>query len=214
MKPIWHGCLSVALLLPALAGCTPNTFEWKEEILLHDGRRIIAERKDVAGGWTEPGQSGSTQKRTITFPDPDDPKKKYTHQITGSSNYMLLDFDKGVPWLIVSVGPFSYETKCPIGSYETFTQVNGVWRSVSYAELPKSFTKPNMASEYTPDMPDPRKRGEILKAEKIQELIASLKRVLAGASGTTWRLVDRDSDGFVTDCESYRNRNQYQGVGK
>lgn len=213
MKSLVHGCLSVLLLLLALAGCTWNTFEWKEEILLHDGRKIIAEREDVAGGWTEPGQSGSTQKRTITFPDPDDPKKKYTHQITGSSNYLLLDFESGVPWLIVSVGPFSVDTDCPIGSYETFTQVNGVWRSVSYSDLPKEFTTPNMSVTYTPDMPDPRKKGKILSAEEIQALLASKKRLL-GASGTTWRLVDRDSDGFVTDCEHYRNRNKSQEVGK
>ncbi|RAR70172.1 hypothetical protein AX018_11173, partial [Paracidovorax anthurii] len=45
MKSILQGCLLAALLSPALAGCTPNTFEWKEEILLHDGRKIIAERK-------------------------------------------------------------------------------------------------------------------------------------------------------------------------
>lgn len=203
MKTIWHGCLSVSLLLPALAGCTPNTFEWKEEILLHDGRRIIAERKDVAGGWTEPGQSGSTQKRTITFSDPDDPKKKYTHQITGSSNYLLLDFEKGVPWLIVSVGPFSVDTDCPIGSYETFTQVNGVWRSVSYTGLPKEFTKPNMSVTYTPDMPDPRKKGKVLRAEEIQALLASKKRVLAGASGTTWRLVQKNDHGRPIDCQAY-----------
>ncbi|MDA8454341.1 hypothetical protein M4R22_06170 [Acidovorax sp. GBBC 3334] len=203
MKPIWHVCLSVSLLLPALAGCTPNTFEWKEEILLHDGRKIIAERKDVAGGWTEPGQSGSTQKRTITFPDPNDPKKKYTHQITGSSNYLLLDFEKGVPWLIVSVGPFSVNTDCPIGSYETFTQVNGAWRSVSYSELPKAFANPNMSVTYTPDMPDPRRKGKVLSAEEIQALLASKKRVLAGATGTTWRLVQKNDHGRPIDCQAY-----------
>ncbi|MFD1841404.1 hypothetical protein [Paracidovorax cattleyae] len=203
MELILRRCFALVLLLPALASCTPNTFEWKEEILLHDGRRIIAERKDVAGGWAEPGQSGSTQKRTITFLDPDDPKKRYTHQITGSSNYLLLDFYRGVPWLIVSVGPFSVDTDCPIGSYETFTQVNGAWRSVSYTDLPREFTKPNMAVEYTPDMPDPRKKGKTLSAEEIQKLIASMKRVLAGASGTTWRLVEKNSHGRPIDCQAY-----------
>ncbi|WP_080767224.1 hypothetical protein [Xanthomonas citri] len=203
MKSIVHGCLSVSLLLPALAGCTPNTFEWKEEILLHDGRKIIAERKDVAGGWTEPGQSGSTQKRTINFSDPDDPKKKYTHQITGSSNYLLLDSDNGVPWLIVSVGPFSVDTDCPIGSYETFTQVNGVWRSVSYSALPKEFNKPNMATDYGPDSPDLRRSKKLLSAEQIKEIIEAKKRKAAGSYGTTWRLVQKNDHGRPIDCQAY-----------
>jgi len=198
------GCLLA--LLPALAGCTPSTFEWKEEILLHDGRKIIAQRADVEGGWAEPGQSGSAQKRTITFPDPDIPSKQYTHQITGSTNYLLVDFENGVPWLIVDVGPFSSDTKCPIGSYETFTQISGVWRSVSYSTLPKRFNKPNMAVEYTPDMPDPRKRGQMLSAEKIQQLITGMKRLLAGASGTTWRLVEKNDHGRPIDCDYYRQQ--------
>jgi len=204
------GCLLA--LLSALAGCTPSTFEWKEEILLHDGRKIIAQREDVEGGWAEPGQSGSAQKRTITFPDPDIPSKQYTHQITGSSNYLLLDFENGVPWLIVYVGPFSFDTKCPVDTYETFTQINGAWRSVSYSTLPKRFNKPNMATTYTPDMPDLRRHGKILTADEINRIIAAKKKLAAGSYGTTWRLIDRDSDGFITDCEHYRN--QSKGVRK
>jgi len=195
------GCLLA--LLPALAGCTPSTFEWKEEILLHDGRKIVAQREDVEGGWAEPGQSGSAQKRTITFPDPDIQGKKYTHQITGSSNYLLVDFENGVPWLVVSVGPFSVDTDCPIGSYETFTQINGAWRSVSYSTLPKRFNKPNMATTYTPDMPDLRRRGKILTADEINRIIAAKKKLAAGSYGTTWRLVEKNDHGRSIDCHAY-----------
>ncbi|WP_211322519.1 hypothetical protein, partial [Paracidovorax anthurii] len=102
-----------------------------------------------------------------------------------------------------SVGPFSVDTDCPIGSYETFTQVNDAWRSVSYKNLPKEFTRPNMSVTYAPDMPDPRRKGKILSADEIQKLLASKKRLVAGASGTTWRLVDKNDHGRPIDCQAY-----------
>jgi hypothetical protein len=104
--------LFISLCLIA-CGKQANTFDWKEEIQLHDGRKIIAQRLDVLGGRSELGQEASPKERNITFADPDNPAKTYTHKITGASNYLLLDFDKGVPWLIVHVGPFSTDTKCP-----------------------------------------------------------------------------------------------------
>jgi hypothetical protein len=50
----------LTLLLMALihTACSKqaNTFDWKEEIQLHDGRKIIAQRLDVLGGRSEPAQ--------------------------------------------------------------------------------------------------------------------------------------------------------------
>jgi len=204
MKKMIFGLISIIFLVLLYVIFFPSVFRWKEEVLLHDGRKIIAERKDVMGGWAEPGQSGSTQQRIITFSDPDHPEKKYTHKIMGSSNYLLLDFEEGVPWLIVYVGPFSYETTCPIGTYETFAWAGDGWRSVSYAELPKRFNHPNMAVSYTPDMLDPRRKGALLSADEIRNLILNSKRVRAGGSGISWRLVEKDSDGTITDCDYYR----------
>lgn len=211
MPVILQKLFAAAMLVPAISACSPNTLEWKEEILLHDGRKIIADRKDVMGGWAELGQSGSAQKRMITFTNPENPQKKYSHQITGSSNYILRDFYQGMPWLIVYVGPFSDDTKCPIGSYETFTLINDVWRRISYAGMPKDFKNPNMAVSYElyvphQNDPDQRRRGKILTALQIQEIIESKKTLTRGGFDTTWRLVEKDSDGYVTDCDFIANK--------
>ncbi len=205
--------LAVSLLILAGAACseksTPqNTFEWKEEILLHDGRKIIAERVDVMGGWAEPGQSGAPQERRITFPDPDNPAKKYTHRITGSSNYLLLDFDKGTPWLIVIVGPFSTDTDCPIGSYETFTWSDEAWRSVVYSSLPPKVRKPNMTVSYVLDsnregepFGEMRKPGRLLSATHIAMALSAAQR--HHETEATWRLVQTNHHGRPIDCQAY-----------
>jgi len=205
MKKMIFGLIGITFLVLAYIIFCPSVFRWKEEVLLHDGRKIIAERKDVMGGWAEPGQSGSAQQRIITFTDPDHPEKEYTHKIMGSSNYLLLDFEEGVPWLIVYVGPFSYETKCPIGTYETFTWEGDAWKSVSYLELPKTFKHPNLAVDYAPEL---RRRWSLLTSDQIQSLILGLKQNRAGGSGVSWRLVEKDSDGTITDCDYYRKKSR------
>jgi hypothetical protein len=107
--------LAILFISLCLIACSKqaNTFDWKEEIQLHDGRKIIAQRLDVLGGRSELGQEASPKERSIAFADPDNPAKTYTHKITGASNYLLLDFDKGVPWLIVHVGPLALIQNAP-----------------------------------------------------------------------------------------------------
>jgi hypothetical protein len=189
--------------LTLLTACSPNpsppkTFDWKEEIQLHDGRKIIAERLDTLGGWAEPGQEGAPQLRRITFPDPNQSGKTYTHTITGSSNYLLLDFDKGQPWLIVEIGPFSTDSKCPIGTYETFTMREGKWQSVSYAGLPRQFLKPNMALSYTNSM---REKGQLTSSSQIMQRINDSRYT---ALESAWNLVQTNVHGRPIDCDHYR----------
>ena len=196
-KSKWTGCFLA--LLPMLGACD-STFKWKEEIRLHDGRIVIAERVDVLGGWHEPGQSASEKIRTINFSDPSDAKKKYTHSVTGSSNYVVVDFIDGVPWMVVLIGPFSDGTKCPVGSYETITWRDGGWRSVSYADLPKNISIVNMAYSYAPDQPEMRKSGKLLTAEQIDYIN---KKSRLGAVISSYQLVYVNGAGRPMDCEYY-----------
>jgi hypothetical protein len=161
-----QGMLIAALSIPLLAACSDKAFapfDWKEEIQLHDGRKVIAERVDTYGGPREPSQSEpNTKERTIRFADPSDLKKTYTHKITGSSNYLMLDFYEGKPWLVVHVGPFSTDTRCPIGTYDTYSWDGQQWVQRSFKEKPIAFVKPNMATGYTVDAPERRRKGQLL----------------------------------------------------
>ena len=43
---------------------------WKEEVLLHDGSKIVVERSQSYGGRHEIGQSSPVKEQTITFTVP------------------------------------------------------------------------------------------------------------------------------------------------
>lgn len=195
--------LLITLMLPMLAACSNKAFEpfdWKEEILLHDGRKVIAERVDTYGGPREPSQTEpNTKERTIKFADPSDPKKTYSHKITGTSNYLMLDFHQSRPWLIVYVGPFSTDTRCPIGTYDTYSWDGQQWVQRSFKDKPKEFSKPNMAVSY---LAETRKKGQLTTSQALQKEFEYPQRAISAES--TWRFVDDRGDGRTTDCLSYR----------
>jgi hypothetical protein len=198
--------LITALSIPFLAACSDKAiapFDWKEEIQLHDGRKVIAERVDTYGGPREPSQSEpNTKERTIRFADPSDPKKTYTHKITGSSNYLMLDFYEGKPWLVVFVGPFSTDTRCPIGTYDTYSWDGAHWIPRAFKERPSAFAKPNMATSYFVDQPERRRKGQILSTDSIQQILKDKQR--NSSAEETWRFIAIDVDKRSTDCADYR----------
>ncbi len=198
-------CMAM-LALPILQACDPakpKTFDWKEEILLHDGRKVIADRLDTYAGPRDLTLSESnTKERTIRFTDPSDPKKTYAHKITGVSNYLMLDFHEGKPWLIVHVGPFSTDTRCPIGTYDTYAWDGAHWVQKSFRERPKQFGKPNMATNYLVDQPERRRKGQVLSVSEIQNILRDKQRNFSAEE--TWKFIDIDVDKRSTDCADYR----------
>jgi hypothetical protein len=198
IKPV---ILSTALALPMLAACSvKEPFDWKEEILLHDGRKVIAERVDTYGGPREPSQTEpNTKERTIKFADPSDPKKTYSHKITGTSNYLMLDFYQGKPWLVVFVGPFSTDTRCPIGTYDTYAWDGQKWVPSSFKARPKEFVKPNMTVSY---MAETRTKGKLTDSTQISKELNFSKR--HGAALASWQFIDMGGNGRQTDCDHYR----------
>ena len=192
----------MVFLFAPLMACS-NVLHWKEEVRLSDGRTILVERTEKGGGRHEPGQRPSPQLRTIRFSDPDDPKKVYEHAVKGYSNYILLDFERGVPWMIVLIGPYSRHTNCPNESYEVLTWISNSWRRVEYKSLPDRFNKINMPNSYgqrskDPNYnEDPRKNNETIGADKVSDMINQLPR---RASEKSYRLVQEDGHGRPIDC--------------
>jgi hypothetical protein len=195
-----HKLIAILLATLCLSACgkPADTFDWKEEIQLHDGRKIVAQRLDVLGGWAEPGQERAPKERSITFSDPDNPAKTYTHTITGSSNYLLLDFENGVPWLIVYVGPFSTDTKCPNDTYDTYRWNGAGWQQMAFKNLPKKFTGPNLTDAYSDET---RVKGKLTTAIQIRGEIERSKREFA--TEAIWRFVEKIGNGRPIDCQDY-----------
>lgn len=152
--------LPVALIaLINLSGCAggmvANTMEWQEEVLLHDGRVVIAERHYNLGGYpTLASTERSAMNQTVTFTLPGS-KQRLTWQTDfrdtvpepNSLNLLLFDVVDGVPYIATyPAGCIAYNKwRRPNPQYVLFKHVQGEWRRISMAEFPTELAKINIS---------------------------------------------------------------------
>jgi hypothetical protein len=151
---------SLLLLLLAVAGMGAcafpgfgNSASWKEEVLLHDGRKIIAERSQVHKGRHEIGQPVPVGDHWITFTVPGSNesitwKDEYTKDI-GRANFKLLALHilDETPYLISKpVGCLSYNKwGRPNPPYVIFKYDGKDWQRIPISGLPSEFKEVNLA---------------------------------------------------------------------
>lgn len=148
-----HWLLKVICLFLTLGGsmnayAATSTFTWKEEVLLHDGKKIVVERSDTYDSSMphEIGQGAPLAEHKTTFMIPG------TNQAViwksdnrpspnpDSLHLLALDFLDGVPY--VATRPSSCiahnKWKRPNPPYVFFKYVDG-WKHISLEEFPEKF---------------------------------------------------------------------------
>lgn len=149
------GALMLALSSLSLGGCaTASSISWKEEVLLHDGRKIIVQRKDTHDSSLphEIGQGAPLAEHTTTFNTPDT-RQSVTWRSDNRSrsepdnlDLMVLDFVDGIPYAAAGI------TSCiaynrwgrPNPPYVFFKYDGNEWQRISLEEFPVEFTEPNV----------------------------------------------------------------------
>lgn len=125
---------------------------WREEVLLHDGGKVIVERSQNYGGRHEIGQSPPVKEHTITFTLPDSGKaikwkSEYGEDI-GRTNFNLLALHvlNGVPYLIVEPNLCLSYNKWgrPNPPYVIFKFDGNAWVQIQVAALPSEFKAINL----------------------------------------------------------------------
>lgn len=120
---------------------------WKEEVLLHDGRKIIVERSQSYGGRHEIGQSSPVKEHTITFDLPDSGNAiSWTSEYGGdlgrtNFNLLALHILNGTPYLVVEPNLcFSYNKwGRPNPPYVFFKFESKEWKRMALSEFPAEF---------------------------------------------------------------------------
>ncbi len=125
---------------------------WKEDVLLHDGKKLIVERSQTYGGRHEIGQGGAISGQEIKFPLPNTNKAiafkdEYSEDI-GGRNFLLLALHvlNGTPYVVVqTVGCFA-DNKWgrPSPPYLFFKYDGKAWQRITVAEFPAEFTAINL----------------------------------------------------------------------
>ena len=151
---------------------------WKEEVLLHDGSKIIVERTVERGGRHEIGQKPPYKEQSLSFTLPGTDQvitwEDHYSQDLGQSNFlpMALDISGGTPYLVAyPMGCLSYNKwGRPNPPYVIFKYQDKEWKRIPLQELPAEIKTPNVIFSM-PDIEVERIGKRFITAAKIKELI-------------------------------------------
>ena len=140
--------------MSADAGLFGHTMSWKEEVLLHDGQIIVAERFYNLGGYPEiASRERVALDETVTFSLPGTNKKitwktdfRDTEPEPNSLNLILFDVINGVPYIATyPAGCIAYNKwKRPNPPQILFKYENDQWKRITLAEFPIELSKANV----------------------------------------------------------------------
>ena len=156
---------------------------WKEEVLLHDGSKIIVKRSQSYGGRHEIGQSSPIKEHTISFTLPDSSKSitwtsEYSGDI-GRTNFKLIAVHvlKGTPYLLASPnGCYSYgKWGRPNPPYVYFKYDGKEWQRIHRKEFPVEFKTINVALSLGGQDFKTMLKLDLVPAEKIRELNSDVR---------------------------------------
>lgn len=150
---------------------------WKEEVLLHDGNKIIVERTTKRHGGHEIGQRPPIGDQSIRFTVPQthrqvEWKDEYSEDVSGA-NFLLMALDvvQDTAYLVVTpMGCLSYNKwGRPNPPYVIFRNdgEEKEWKRIPLQELPAEIKLPNMLHSSPDDVAKRSSKGGIVSAEVI-----------------------------------------------
>lgn len=127
-------------------------FSWKEEVLLHDGRKIIVKRSQSYGGRREVGQNPPIKEHVLSFQLPGSSKTiKWVSEFSqdvGRANFDLLALHvlNDTPYIVATPNLcLSYDKwGRPNPPYLPFRYDGTAWQRITLAELPGAFKTTNV----------------------------------------------------------------------
>lgn len=179
------------LVVIVILGADMNAFgflgfggtNWQEEVLLHDGRKIVVERSVNRGGRHEVGQKPPFKEQSLVFSMPGTNQQvrwedKFSEDL-GSANFlpMLLDVDKDVAYLVAyPMGCLSFNKwGRPNPPYVVFKYEGKMWQRIPLEELPPAIKTLNLIFSM-PDIEVEKAGTRFMTAEKIQTINSGYKQ--------------------------------------
>jgi hypothetical protein len=173
----WAIAISLMILGGGMNACAMGGTSWKEEVLLHDGNKIIVERSQTRGGSREIGQPPPVKEHTISFALPNSGKtitwtSEYGEDV-GRANFNLLALHvlNGTPYIVASPNLCLAYNKWgrPNPPYVFFKYDGQAWQRIPLSEFPVEFKTINVAASTLADEDRLTKLG-LVSAEQIKEL--------------------------------------------
>ena len=171
------GALSACAVAPGGLGGGDT---WQEEVLLHDGQKLVIERSQTYGGRSEIGQDAPVATHTIRFVMPQGPQtitwNSPFDSDAGRASLRLLavHVKDGIPYVVAEPNLCQSYNKWgrPNPPYVIFKWVTNAWQRIGIEAVPLEFTATNV-SRYVSRMWARDRNGQLITAEQIQTLNVS-----------------------------------------
>lgn len=153
MRSLFTVAVFLLITLDAFAGWFGfGGDSWKEEVLLHDGQKIIVERTQTYGGRSEIGQGSPVKTHSIRFVLPQSGRtvtwtSEYGEELGRTDfNVLALHILDDMPYLVVEPNLCLAYNKWgrPNPPYVIFRHDGRTWQRIELAELPGAFEKINL----------------------------------------------------------------------
>lgn len=160
----------------SMSACATGGTSWKEEVLLHDGQKIIVERSVERGGRHELGQRPPIKEQSLDFTLPGTNEsvtwEDHYSEDLGQANFnpMLLEIANGTAYILVAPsGCLSYNKwGRPNPPYVVFQYQGKVWNRIPLQALPSEIRLPNLVIS-SPDDAEKNARHGVLSVEIIKK---------------------------------------------
>ena len=171
-------CVLLMILGGSMSACAmAGKTSWKEEVLLHDGSKIIVDRTATRHGRHEIGQRPPIGDQSIDFTLPGTNqrivwKDEYSEDVNGANfNLMMLDIAQGTPYVLASpAGCLSYNKwGRPNPPYVIFKYLGDKWQRVSIQELPAEIKLPNMLHSSPDEVAEKTAKNGVVPATVIRK---------------------------------------------
>lgn len=171
--------LALILIFGAVMSACANASgnRWKEEVLLHDGSKMIVERSQSYGGRSEPGQSGPIKEHSVRFTLPGSNKpiawtSEYSDDV-GRANFQLLAVHalNGTPYIVASPNLCLAYNKWgrPNPPYVIFRHEGKQWQRIALEALPVEFRTINVVLSIQKVQADELSAGGLTSAQTIAD---------------------------------------------
>ena len=157
---------------------------WKEEVLLHDGQKVIVKRSQSYGGRHEVGQSSPIKEHTVSFTLPDSSKTiKWTSEYSedvGRANFNMLALHvlNDTPYIVAEPNLCLSYNKWgrPNPPYVIFKHDGKEWQRILLAEFPAEFKTINLIVNNGREEDIERAESKLgyVSAEGVQQINSSL----------------------------------------
>jgi hypothetical protein len=178
----WLLAISLMILGGGMSACADGT-SWKEEVLLHDGSRIVVERSQTYGGRHEIGQKPPIKKQKLTFTLPGTNrsvtwKSEYSEDVGRANlNLLALHVLNGTPYIVAEPNLCLAYNKWgrPNPPYVFFKYDGKAWQRIPLSAFPAQFKDINVVVN-TLGESETLARSKVITADTVRELNSQLWR--------------------------------------